>query len=32
MGYRPEDLTVQVTELLVATADETDELVDGHPG
>ena len=28
MGYRPEDLTVQVTELLVATADETDELVD----
>lgn len=27
-GYRPDDLTVQVTELLVATADESDELVD----
>ena len=28
LGYRPEDLHVQVTELLVATADDTDELVD----
>jgi GAF domain-containing protein len=27
-GYRPDDLTVQVSELLVATADESDELVD----
>lgn len=27
-GYRPEDLEVQVSELLVATADESDELVD----
>ena len=27
-GYRPDDLTVEVSELLVATADESDELVD----
>ncbi|OPF63515.1 GAF domain-containing protein [Hydrogenophaga sp. H7] len=27
-GYRPEDLEVQVSELLVATADESDELID----
>jgi GAF domain-containing protein len=27
-GYRPEDLEVQVTELLVATSDESDHLVD----
>ena len=27
-GYRPDDLTVKVSELLVATADESDELVD----
>jgi hypothetical protein len=28
LGYKPDDLTVQVTELLVATADASDELVD----
>ena len=28
LGYKPDDLTVKVTELLVATADSSDELVD----
>lgn len=28
LGYQPDDLTVQVTELLVATSDESDELID----
>ena len=28
LGYKPDDLIVQVTELLVATADASDELVD----